>query len=575
MIFLHILFLPFFLLVDTVRSTMPVLKKIGYFLVFLVIFGLSWLGGYARAAEIAKMVLFNAGIYDRLTKVKVSGDSMLPLILPMESGGKEITLHSPKKYGLERGDIVSFMNQETAKRHYLKRIVGLPGEKVTLKNGYVFINDQALMEEYTLDELPTYGQTFLNDCYPRTIPEKQYMVLGDNRTVSMDSRVIGFVEGKDIDGVIKSKKSYEYWPDNVQAKILKNNIDINTLVAKINDYRTENKTEKLMVSNELNGAAKSRAKSIVENFTTWKKSAETLSTIFEKSGYKNNSYYEYVTFGYLDEDRIVKQIMESVVDKTAFLSGNYYEIGAAAEINSVGDCSFPVISIVIAWPNKPTFTPEVINLWKTEELKLKEALTAMKNALNVPGVDRTATNEIIKKLTEIIDVVAAINKQITNNEWIDAKLMEQYEKLADEVEEKVNKMINSDASRYSAPVRPQPTAVKTQVPAANNRLTAQQVRVEKDVMATINTASETSTKINVKITFANVGSGRVNFYPIRTTMRNGRYGTAGVNVPASMPLDPGSLRQFDYSFEKLTGGGPYDFFYLSSTGESIKLGSYN
>ena len=168
------LFLPFVLFVDIFRSQRSAAGKIGYVLLTLLIFGLIWWRGYLQTFTLLKKTSYETGVTDRLTKVPVRGTSMLPTI----KDGSIIELKNPKKHGLQRGDIVSFINNETRGLHYLKRIVGLSGEQVTIKNGYVFINGKALEEGYTLNNLPTFGNTELIDCEVYTIPSDHVMVLG-------------------------------------------------------------------------------------------------------------------------------------------------------------------------------------------------------------------------------------------------------------------------------------------------------------------------------------------------------------------------------------------------------------
>ena len=111
----------------------------------------------------------------------------------------------------ERGDIVAYeLPARGAARcgapagsTFVHRIVGLPGERVALRNGTVFVNGGRLTEDY-LDE-ERRGTATLS---PRLVPDDQYFVLGDNRTQSCDSRVWGFVPLERIIG----PKIATYWP---------------------------------------------------------------------------------------------------------------------------------------------------------------------------------------------------------------------------------------------------------------------------------------------------------------------------------------------------------------------------
>ena len=103
-----------------------------------------------------------------------------------------------KKYDkkLERFDIV-VLNYEDDK--LIKRIIGLPGEHVYYKDSNLYINDEKLEEEFLPDNLKF--DDFDNVLIGKSIiPDNSYLVLGDNRNNSTDSRIIGFIDKEDILG---------------------------------------------------------------------------------------------------------------------------------------------------------------------------------------------------------------------------------------------------------------------------------------------------------------------------------------------------------------------------------------
>ncbi|HET8523185.1 MAG TPA: signal peptidase I [Thermomicrobiales bacterium] len=109
--------------------------------------------------------------------------------------------HSPS-----RGDIVVLHPPVQTDKPYIKRVIGLPGETITFRNGSVFINGTKLDEPY-LHNVPTY--CFRSEfCDIGPIPAGYVFVLGDNRTNSSDSRYFGPVKIDDIVG----KAWFTNWP---------------------------------------------------------------------------------------------------------------------------------------------------------------------------------------------------------------------------------------------------------------------------------------------------------------------------------------------------------------------------
>lgn len=96
-----------------------------------------------------------------------------------------------------RGDIIIFTPPDEYDEgiDYIKRVIALPGETVAVRNGYVYIDGEALAEPY-IAERP------LDDFGPVTVPPNEYFVLGDNRNHSADSRYwhYHFVPAEDING---------------------------------------------------------------------------------------------------------------------------------------------------------------------------------------------------------------------------------------------------------------------------------------------------------------------------------------------------------------------------------------
>lgn len=107
-----------------------------------------------------------------------------------------------------RGEVVVFKAPPDPERDYIKRIIGLPGEKIKIQGGRVFINAQVLKEEYLPPEDLAVSGSFLQEAKEIQIPNDAYIVLGDNRRHSSDSREWGPVPRQSIIG----KAFLRYWP---------------------------------------------------------------------------------------------------------------------------------------------------------------------------------------------------------------------------------------------------------------------------------------------------------------------------------------------------------------------------
>lgn len=122
---------------------------------------------------------------------QILGISMVPTL----QNNSIVIAH--KTTHIKHGDIVIFEGARYGtKSNLIKRVIGLPGDRVTIKNGTVYINGNAQEESYLLKGTQTYG-------YVELIVEKgTFYALGDNREMSLDSRDFGLIQYKDIIGVM-------------------------------------------------------------------------------------------------------------------------------------------------------------------------------------------------------------------------------------------------------------------------------------------------------------------------------------------------------------------------------------
>lgn len=131
-----------------------------------------------------------------VTPIKVHGQSMYNTL----EGDEIMILNKLSKF--ERYDIVvaNLMSDGKKVDTLIKRIYGLPGEKIRCENGVLYVNDKKIEDKYG------YGKT--EDFEEVTLAGDEYFILGDNRAISLDSHIFGPVKESDIEGVT----NFVLWP---------------------------------------------------------------------------------------------------------------------------------------------------------------------------------------------------------------------------------------------------------------------------------------------------------------------------------------------------------------------------
>ncbi|HBB76770.1 MAG: signal peptidase I [Candidatus Levybacteria bacterium RIFOXYA1_FULL_41_10] len=126
---------------------------------------------------------------------QIKGDAMYP---NFKDGQYYLTdIQYVKKDKIQRGDVLIFKAPPDPEKDFIKRVIGLPEDKILIKDGNVYLNGQLLGEQY-VNGTKTYGGDFLQDGETVTVPPNNYFVLGDNREYSSDSRVWGFVPKENL-----------------------------------------------------------------------------------------------------------------------------------------------------------------------------------------------------------------------------------------------------------------------------------------------------------------------------------------------------------------------------------------
>ena len=137
---------------------------------------------------------------------KIKGDSMQPNFPDGEYLLTDKITYKVRKP--QRGEVIVFIAPGTDDEEFIKRIIGLPGEKVKVEGGRVYLNGKILDESYLSRSVITSSGSFLKEGQEILVSDDNYLVFGDSRSASSDSRIWGYVNLKKITG----KAWLIYWP---------------------------------------------------------------------------------------------------------------------------------------------------------------------------------------------------------------------------------------------------------------------------------------------------------------------------------------------------------------------------
>jgi len=152
---------------------------------------------------------------------QIRGDSMLPNFRNGEYLLTEMVSYNLLKKEPQRGEVVVFRSPEQPNLDFIKRVIALPNEKVKLENGKVFIINQEhpegflLEEDYLEEGTATEGRRTIKDGEVFSTGDSGYVVIGDNRERSSDSREWGVIGKESMIG----KVWLRYWPPEAVALI--------------------------------------------------------------------------------------------------------------------------------------------------------------------------------------------------------------------------------------------------------------------------------------------------------------------------------------------------------------------
>lgn len=378
------------------------------------------------------------------------------------------------RFKIGHGDIVEFRNAKTDEIEskefgekevagFVKRIVGIPGDALEIRDGQLLINGEAVKEPYTAVARSTFGGEFLADCTKLIIPEGKYFVMGDNRKASNDSRHdVGLIDEKDIGFILPLAKQTGVWDknwrdianDNSESSRIK--LNKQEYVNFLNSLRSEAGLKPLKYIDKLESSARYRGQNIIyyDDFSfEATKSGYTIDKAFSDSGYWNPVKGESVISGYYSADELIEGLSEFKKTNSVVTDPEIQEIGISEVQGEINGCPTQVIVQHFAGYVPPNYSADYVNSFKNglanlkqissswNSLKTDDASFYEKNKADVDQINQIILNRI-NRLEPIVGKITA-NQWLTpsENEYLkeDQKLIVEQNAIAD----RINKAIQT------------------------------------------------------------------------------------------------------------------------------------
>ena len=370
-------------------------------------------------------------------------------------------------YDLKRGDIVVIEDEKirdiTDKVYgtpggWVKRIIGLPGDKIEIREGLVYLNELPLKEEYTALPRSTFGQNFLSECKELVVSTDLIFVMGDNRKGSGDSREIGFIPISSVNHVLPLQSQIGVWDTNWRdssndlSEAAKIRLDKLKYLELLNERRKEFGVPELVYQSKLEISSGKRASAILKhNDFSYEatRSGYTMKDALREAKYSNIVTGEIVRQGYYEASELLENELEFPESIEFLTDPDFDEIGISEIEGEIDSCPTQVIVLHFAGYIPPNYKLEDIESWKSNLSKLKEIqpgwlkLKEFNEFYSDHKVEVDRINQIIE--TRINNVTLIVNKMEANQWFTDSekKIIENETLLANEQDELANRLNSS------------------------------------------------------------------------------------------------------------------------------------
>lgn len=347
-----------------------------------------------------------------------------------------ITLFNKTYFARELGygDMVAFSNSKTIEilsqenkdqsNGFIKRIIGVPGDTIELRGGFVYKNQELLEEPYLASPRSTYAGKTLSECTPLTVPENSFFVLGDNRKVSSDSRSeLGFVHATDIEFVLPYSDQQLYqplWRDPSKDSDLlgQPTLSATEFLNLVNAERLSRNLPKLTLKTGLTRSSTLRGERLLVDENT----SFDLRQAVSAAGYSNIILGEFVSYGHFTAKELLDSLLYQPNLAKQILHPDYTDLGISDVNREINGCPSQVIVGHLGGYLPATYDPDVVSSWRALKDNLASVLPSWEKAVDYNNVDQAKLAQLLtimrRRLSLAQEVVAIMEKR----DWISDEL---------------------------------------------------------------------------------------------------------------------------------------------------------
>jgi signal peptidase I len=336
------------------------------------------------------------------------------------------------------GDMVTFQSDKTRKIleeenqdgnvGFIKRVVALPGDSVELRDGYLYRNSKLADEPYIYRPRSTYGDSTLKDCQILTVPAGKYVVMGDNRKVSSDSRgELGLVKDSDITFTLPYAEQVLYrslWRDTSEDLELAGHptLDSQEFYRLVNTARVSRNLPPLTPRPALANSASYKASAILAGDSDY-----SLANSLARANYHNIVTSEFSVSGRFTAQELLDNLLYFHDSAAQILDERYDDIGVVALNQAVDGCPTEVVVGHLGGYLPADYDQDTLDGWKELRNNLESVIPSWEQALGHPQLDQDKLTELLSLMRTRLALAREVIGVMEAREWLSPSQEERIE----------------------------------------------------------------------------------------------------------------------------------------------------